>query len=240
MNKGMKNEEWYSMFMQLLGSEVDIQIVYPKYINIYNQSTKLIANFRKFSSMDHFLLKAFPELDKAMREIRFFCDEFESFLGKQITCDEMDAEGAQDNSYLKLKRSNYIKNLIILTKNIQEHKRYIEDEDKIDNNLAYCERFIKIYPGIEMTLLPFSSFELKGIWGEANMSDRIKQFILICLNRFYRKAKKIVDLTLSADVNVKGFSGAVASRLDMARKQIRGCDKAFNKISNSLSFISNS
>ena len=31
----------------------------------------------------------------------------------------MDAEGAQDNSYLKLKRSNYIKNLIILTKNIQ-------------------------------------------------------------------------------------------------------------------------
>ena len=237
--KGMKNEEWYGMFMQLLGDEVDVNIVYPKYVDIYHYINKLLKNLSKFSKEDTFLLKVFPDLDKSLKEIRYFIIEFRQHLGKCVTKEEMVKEGGRDNSYLKLKNSDYIKNIIILMRNLKQYKDFIENDVLIKQDLKYCERFIQVFPGIELVLFPFSSFELKHLWEDRIITNKIKEYILICLGKFYIFCKKIVDLTLSADVDVKGFSGAVGKQLDLARKQIRGCDKAFYEIKNSLNMLEN-
>ncbi len=237
--KGMKNEEWYGMFMQLLGDEVDIDIVYPKYVNIYQTISKLLKNLSKFSDDETFLLKMFPDLDKSLKEIRYFVIEFRQFLGEFVTKEKMLEEGNRDNSYLQLKKSDYVKNIIILMRNLKQYKDFIENDALIKKDLKYCERFIQVFPGIELVLFPFSSFELKHLWEDKVITDKIKIYILICLGKFYIQCKKIVDLTLSADVDVKGFSGAVGKQLDIARKQIRGCDKAFYEIKNSLNMLEN-
>ena len=237
--KNMDKEEWYSMFMQMMGSEVDINIIYPKYITIWNDCHNLIKNFLKFSSKDNILLELFPELEKSMKEIRFFCDQFKKELGNKKSYDDMAKEGNKENSYIYLKNSNYIKNLIITRKNLKEHEQYIISEQEIRSNIIKCERFIYEYPGTELTIFPFSSFELKNIWDEPRMkkNKNIKIYVLICLSIFYRKIKKITQLILSADIDVKGFSGAVGNQLIAARKQIRGCNRAFDKIEKSIDLL---
>jgi len=239
MPKNIDKEEWYTMFMQMMGSEVDIDIIYPKYKIIWKDCQSVIKNMLKFASPTNFLLKLFPELEKGMKEITFFCNQFRDELGEFKSHEEMVKEGTKDNSYITLKNSKYIKNLIITRRNLQDHDQYIKSEDQIKENIAYCERFIYDYPGPELTIFPFSSFELKNIWDEPRMKEhpQVKTYILTCLTIFNDKIKKIVKLTLSADVDVKGFSGAVSSQLTAARKQIRYCDKAFDKIEQSIDLL---
>ena len=237
--KNINKEEWYTMFMQMMGSEVDINVIYPKYIVIWSDCQSLIKNMLKFADADNILLKQFPELKKAMKEIRYFCNQFRDALGTRRSYEDMIEEGNKNNSYITLKNSDYIKNLIITRRNLQEHEKYIQSANDIRDNLFQCERFIYEYPGPELTVFPFSSFELKNIWDEPRMKEfeNIKVYILICISVFYSKIKKIVKLILSADVDVKGFSGAVGQQLVAARKQIRGCNRAFDKIEQSIDLL---
>ena len=237
--KNINKEEWYTMFMQMMGSEVDINIIHPKYLVIWDECQSLIKNMLKFADTDSILSKQFPELKKAMKEIRYFCNQFKDALGTRKSYDDMMKEGNKNNSYVTLKNSDYMKNLIITRRNLQEHQKYIQSAKDITTNLFLCERFIYEYPGPELTLFPFSSFELKNIWDEPRMKEfkNIKEYILICLCVFYSKIKKIVKLVLSADVDVKGFSNAVGQQLIAARKQIRGCNRAFDKIEQSIDLL---
>ncbi len=241
--KGVKDSDWYSMFMQIMGTEVNMDIVYPKYIDMYEHLSRLFIIFSQFSSENGILIKVFPDLDQSLKEIRYFISEFRLLLGVRISFEQMKAEDSDKNSYKKLKESNYLKNLILLVKNLKQYNNCLEcsTEEKypgyVDKNLNKCEEFILLSPGVELVLFPFSSFELKHIWSDSNITDKIKGYILTCLNLIYIQSKKIVDLSFTADVNVKGFSGAVGDQLNVARKQIRGCDGAFNKIYGSLNML---
>jgi len=226
------------MFNQMIGTEMpDYNIILPKYNKLKLNIISIIKILQ--SSVDDIIRKCVinnPAENKA-------CDEIDTFVNKlnDIKFIQTDDESDENDEYKKilcdhykeLKNKEEIKQCILTCNNI------IQYNDKL-NGKSKSINFIKRIPGNVYKPFSFSSLNIKNIITNKSQNDKkICMYIFTVLKIVLNITKDIYNIITSPDVDIKEFSHIIISSISHVKKIIPRCDKAFNKIENSVGMLEN-
>jgi hypothetical protein len=230
------------LFGQMTGmQDAEPEVIISKLVKIYN----IILKYNKLYNI---LLK-FDEFKELFSEYATWFDEISNFLKELLSSTDVDiteeytTESAgmlkyknMDSKelnvfYKKFKDNRNIKKIIITGSNLSIYKKYIVDKNKLS------DAFIKREPGISLTPLAFTLFDLKLIWNSGKMSDQAKQFVLSIISHTYNLGIEIYEIITSPDVDIKKFSKILINSITKMKKQIPRCDAAFAVIEKSVSLL---
>lgn len=147
-------------------------------------------------------------------------------------------------TYKKLKDCSTIDNIVIAARDLRSHletdksinKKQIHD---LEDKESLSDSFIKKYDGDFLQLIPsICILDFKQMWLHDDCNDLLKNRIKYTLHLFLKKAMTIVQHIMSPDIDVSKFSEILVSNIDELRKHIPRCDKAFNKIKQSVGLLS--
>jgi hypothetical protein len=230
---GGNGDEINALFSQLLGNEdsLDPIVITDKYIKLKQEVKTINELLNRFNiTILEKLIKNNSSLEGNKKDIEFFINnsnkEFElsSFTMKEIV-----------PKYLKIKQSNTINNILILCKNLIQYKSYISDKDKLSDRFIYNE------PGDELLLFPFTDLNFKFLFRHPDFNTeenkKLKPYTMLTLCLLYKVSYSIYEIVTSPDINIQQFSEVIIQSISEAKKSIPRCEKAFNKISNSLDML---
>jgi len=246
VKKTIKDQGITEMFNQMLGTgTLNMNICYPKYENIKNyiiKITDLIEMFVKIKflesyddvknnkvEIEDFIKKARKEVDTIF-DINLKDYEWNLNLVDEKVKDEF-AE-----KYEKMKTSEVLKIYITMCNKLVMHKKYLKDFEKINY------KFILNMPGIEFCPLPFTKLNFKYMVDNmhtiGNKDQEIK-FILMWLHKLMELSYRLYQNYSKPDVDVNEFVEVIMSNIDMVKKHIPRCEKAFKEIQNSVKLLQN-
>jgi hypothetical protein len=264
MDTGDLNE----MFNQMIGnSKGEPKIIMEKYYKLIEKVKYFNTILQKFSNVDSFLIKSFPEIKNNMQEIRNFVEKCKNVIPNtnldEISPDEATLETdslevrwqKQTNydekvstilfeKYNKFKESDEIKFIIITGSNLKKHRLYLSDVENLN-----C-KFIKDYIGVDMMLFPFSNLNFKFIYLQENMqtskinvkdsdSYNINNYILKILHLLLKSSEEIYKILTSPNIDPKKFGKILIEALSKIKTQIPRCNEAFKIIENSIGLFEN-
>jgi hypothetical protein len=264
--EALQNSDIAGMFNKMTGrGDIDPKIALPKYeemldnLHAINRVLSSLARVEdKENNIQASLLRnRLPESIRSLDEILKFnktivetieqCrkKEKEPFDGESDFKDKFMKEKGNKNKaataddilaarkgliYKELKYSSIADSIIMLCKQLHKFRKDIGNKEKLSGS------FVIKTPGPELKIFPFSSFDLKNVWGHAHMDDNIKNYILRSIHIIYKNSHNIYKIRTSPDVDVKQFSGIIKSAIEQIRNhpEVRGCGGAFNKILSSM------
>jgi hypothetical protein len=144
--------------------------------------------------------------------------------------------------WLKLKDSPVVKEIIMSARNFKNalmmekqragtQKHDLEDKDHLSSS------FIMKSDGDFMILFNFTSLDFKQLYYHEFMNNNLSKYILFVLHLIHKKIMIIVKEITSPDIDVDKFSQLLVKNIDEIRKHIPRCDKAFDKIKQSVSLL---
>lgn len=146
-------------------------------------------------------------------------------------------------TYKSLKDSSVIDRIIVAVRDLRKcveesktrHKQQIHDiEDKEKLRDAFIQHhdddFLQIMPSI-------FAMDFKQLWIHPSMTYDLKKRIVHSLHLILKRGNDIVYNIMSPDIDVERFSEILISNIDKVRKHIPRCDKAFNKIKQSVQLL---
>jgi hypothetical protein len=144
--------------------------------------------------------------------------------------------------YIRLKDSQIIKEIIITTRNLKnilsmEKQRSLSQVHDLEQRASLSSNFILKADGDFIVLLSFSSLDFKQIYLHTLMTEEYSNYILFVLFLLYKKFLIIVKELVSPDIDVNKFSEILIDNIEEIRKHIPRCDKAFNKIRQSVDLL---
>lgn len=193
------------------------------------------------------LTKDYNDIDIFINELNDFINNemvFEYTLDdmrkKNITLNDIMHEKAYDDEkaklltdyYKKIKSSDFINVAIELLKNMQPHKKYINDDD-----VNEC-KWLETLPGHTYEIFPFSSLNIKFVY-MINFNDNDdtyhkKKFIANLLNKIYKCCVNVHNLITDVDFDISKFTDIILNNIDLLKKELPRCDDAFDVISQAL------
>ena len=127
-----------------------------------------------------------------------------------------------------------IKNALMLEKERSASQKHnLEDKDQLSNN------FIVKADGDFLKLFNFSCLDFKQLYYHELMTPELSQYLLKVLYLVYSRSVNIVREITSPDIDVEKFSELLVRNIDEIRKHIPRCDKAFDKIKQSVELLKN-
>ncbi len=229
-----------TMFEQMTGiTDASADVIIPKILKIKNNIIKYHKVFNILLNLTD-LKEKLNEYNEWFEDIRIFLETLlnETDTDLKISYDHEDiiqilklkemSESELNKIYKSLKENKYLKEIIITCSNLAPFKKYIDDKNNIDG------RFILREPGLTMRPLSFSKVDLKILWSMPEVGDKEKKFIMTILHHSYKIGWDIYGIISSPDVDIKEFSEILVESITKLRKQIPGCDKAFDVIENSV------
>lgn len=259
--KTMKDPELIDMFNKMTGTSTpDPEIVAPKYdelVKKINGLLKLLSLFPKSPCRRIFkkYQKGFREIEEFIKTSQMALEEF--ILPSQIVeTSKQEIEEAKNDpqkmmelltketgikynvetlleTYKKLKESELVKSFLIIARNLHRYAKYIGDK----NNLS--ETFMTKQDGFDYKLFDFSCLDFKVLYISDLADNNIKNYILSWLHLVYKNSYEIYKLITSPDIDVERFSELIVNNISAVRKQIPRCDKAFDKIVESVGLLKN-
>lgn len=216
------------MFNQMTGcSNAEPEIIIPKYSDI-------LDNLKKYVKIYQTLIN-FSEVKNIINieEFEKFIQSIKDIIDKYTLTDEIKTNSNKLNeSYKELKKENIIQMIIVTSGNLNRYKVNLEDK----NNLK--DDFIKRDPGLSLCPLKFSSLDLKILW-TTDISNMAKTFVLSILSHSLTLGVIIYNLISSPDIDIKEFSRVLLDSIEIMKKQVPRCDKAFNIIADSVNLLEN-
>jgi|ERR1700678_2335089 len=258
--KTMKDPELIDMFNKMIGtSEPDPYIVIPKYENILKNSNETICILESFINSP--CIKSLNSFNKGINEISEFVNnskiQLETFKNDEILTND-DLKSISNipinfkhklsklgEYYGKLKDCSLVNELIMVARNLKNvlllektqsksSTHNLEDKDKLSPN------FILNSDGDFLILFNFSSLDFKQLYYYCDSQDNTNNnYILFVLHLIYKKIINIVKDVTSPDINVDKFSELLTNNIDNIRKHIPRCDRAFDKIKQSVGLLKN-
>jgi hypothetical protein len=146
-------------------------------------------------------------------------------------------------AYGGLKECRPIQEAIMMTRNIKdvlmmEKERRKTQKHDLEERDALSLLFITKCEGDSLTLFQFSSLDFKQItYNEDFFTPDLKKYVLLFLHLLYKKGLEIVRLITAPDIDVDKFSEVLVRNIGEVRKRIPRCDKAFDKIANSVNLL---
>lgn len=247
----INNKDVMNMFHGILGTgeetDLNITIVYPKYLNIIKQCDKylrLLEAFRNSAIMKHFpaenehlsgYITSLRDQEKTIRDVPDFNSLHPSETEDQkidynsITKEEYEAFA---KVYREIKESNIINTIIVSCNNLMPYKKSLLDKTKLK------DRFIMKSSGLSFAPLPgLPALNIKHIYISDMITATDKQFILMFLHKLLSISHDMYEVMTSPDIDVDEFVDVIINSLDDVKKQIPRCDEAFKKIRESVGLL---
>lgn len=240
---GVNTEDLSDLFNQMLGaSNPSIHISYPRYCRIKEIISKLMQIINVFNkspfmrAYDDFKLyqteiEAFDSRAK-VDFIKYFSYDFSAY---ELNLNAIPAEelAAFTNTYLELKKSDFINTFIVLCDKLYVFKRYLSDINNLDG------KFINALGGCEYCPFPFSTFNLKLVYNVDGINELSRTFILNVLHKLYKFSYDLYTEITSPDINVEDIAEIIISNLDQVKRipELNRCRKAFDKIKNAIDLL---
>lgn len=131
------------------------------------------------------------------------------------------------NTFIKSKLLNIIE---LTCMNLSNDKFYLNN---IEENINYIFKI----PGIYYNPLQFfnNTFNLKKLW--LDKKDSEKKLVLYGIKNVYEACDQIVGITKKPNISINKFSEIIKHQIGRMKKQVRGCDGAFNVLLGSLGLL---
>jgi len=174
-----------------------------------------------------------------LHEINSNPEKLQAFL--KNTGSKYKIQGLGDK-YSKLKNSQIIKEMIMTARNLKNVLIAEKESTKsklhdLEDKNALKANFILNCSGDYLTLFNFTSLDFKQVWYSDLIDSRGKDYILHVLHYIYIRVIAIVRDITDPDIDVDKFSEVIMKNIDELRKCIPRCDKAFDKIANSVGLL---
>lgn len=220
LKKQIKDQNLIDMFNQMVGGEGDPQIVIIKKERINGclaMVSKILASF------------ADGPFGKALPEYKEWCTEFKAFgdrVGKLVETKDT----KEPVPYATIKEHNDVKHVILVCKEIAVYEHYLKESKLSD-------KWITSHPGLVFQPFAFTAFDIKHVWNNSNVTDKIKKYCLTTISVLYAKCHEVYEIVTSPDINIKQFSVTIVESLLRAQKdpKLSRCKDAFKKITESVS-----
>jgi len=264
--KTMKDPELIEMFNQMMGaSEPDPQIVIPKYegllgvckdfvnllirfvkspVNQIPENAEALGDIVKFikaaqESIASLTLAEKPNkimMQHGLDNINKNPELMEKYL--QNVADRYDIVEL-GKYYMNLKDSIVVKEMLMTAKNIRvllrnEKERTHSKTDDLESSIP-SEKFIVRAEGISVELFNFTRMNFKMLL--SSVDEKMRNYILIFLQMVYKKCTEGYKISTSPDIDVSKFSEVLVRSINDIRKHIPRCDKAFDKIEESVKLL---
>ena len=241
--------ELNEIFNQLLniGDNVNVNICYPKYLNIENIVKKYLQllKFLMKNSIDIY----YPKFSQAKDDLSEYITNKEGKMAElfkikfpreifdySILPEEQVKEFAK--VYKQMKEDNILKDLFRICENLTSHKNHIDVEEV---RIGYFHDMIS-----EFTFLPFLSLDFRdmvlyldsvqkdfGDRGHSEEAQRVAcvlEIILLFIKKIYLLSKELVDEYTAPDVNIDELIEHIINSIDKIKKYVPRCGKAFSRL----------
>lgn len=240
VKKAVKNKDINSMFNDILGEGVvPPHIALSKYEKLRTNTERLIAMLESFSRGN--FAKTYPDYDVPMAEILVFCKHSKDEMLKNFVdppfseVQLMIPNGVEpkvaidfSNTYKKCKEMDIVKVAIKTCNALITFKSSLSKKD---------EHFIRSMPGAVFAPLPFSSFNIKEAFIRPDMTEHFRSYILVLLSMVFEHCYNIFQVYTSCDWDPELFKSVMQQNLGLVKKQIPRCERAFQKIEDSLDLL---
>ena len=144
--------------------------------------------------------------------------------------------------YRKLKQCSVVQEIIMIARRLKtaltlEQKRTAAKTHNLEDKKILTDGFIMNSDGDYLTLFNFTSLDFKQMFCSDLMVDEYRKYVLLVLHLIHVRAMAVVKDVTSPDVDVDKFSEVCVGNIDNMRKLIPRCDKAFDKIVNSVGML---
>lgn len=220
----------------------------PVYKAFVQQFPRAFEEIEKFIQMGEIDLKAAvvekndgtmrgAALNKINRDPRLL---EQALMGMSL---EYKTEGLGDK-YKKFRDSYVLKEFIMTARNVRrelamEKERRKADKHDLEDQAGLSNSFIQNADGDFLRLFSFSVLDFKLLYCSDIMNKELDKYILLSLHLLYRKLSIIVAEINKPDIDVGKFATILVDHIDSLRKQIPGCDLAFDKIKQSVDLLKN-
>lgn len=145
-------------------------------------------------------------------------------------------------SYNNLKDSIFVKEAIMIARNLKnvlmmEKERSGSEFHDLENPESLKNNFILKADGDFLKLFNFTNLDFKQLMYHELMNPELNEYLLKFLHLLYIRCINIVKEITSPDIDVEKFSELLVKNIDEIRRQIPRCDKAFNKIKESVELL---
>lgn len=169
------------------------------------------------------------DIKKHKNEIEDFKKNIDFNLNKKIEFNRKEII----EKYTIFKNSEMFKDCIIAYKKLLQYEKYININD-IKN---ISNKFITNETGYEIIIFPFFTVNFKQLHDFCSLDENSKTYILIFLQMSFKFLSNIYEIAMKPDIDPENSIDTIIDMIKLAKREIRGCDAAFNKIINSVSIL---
>lgn len=243
--EALKSQNVIDQFVRMVGikqNKISIIMSYPKYLEYKKAITKILTVLKIM--VDNIILEPYPDyksnllifLSKVNLE-KIFYFKTDIFSDMEIACGHADYSklipsdlDAFYKCYGELIESNLIKFIIVMYKYLIPHKEHIV------NAQALSDKFLLSF-GNMFKPLPNVDINFKEIYMNANKSGR--ELVLNILNKLFVNGNAVYELYTSPNYDMEDIVEFMTKNIEMIRKQIPRCDRAFDEILKSVHLLKN-
>lgn len=253
MNDKSLNEQ----FAQMLGGGdiVDMNIIYPKYRDLYISCKNILnafAHFHRDMIGGHAEIKKSEYYVEMGEFVKSLIGEFKNtftfkLLEEKIDCmfDHMSNDEKKEfgKVYKMSKESALIKKCIVFCKNITKYKKYLfNNADHTSESSSFVRNGSFI---TTMTILKVTPFEpslkidFRYLCIKYSLNNEMKKLIADLMADVYCAGHSIYKIIISPDIDVDAFVDKLMSQITAIKKEIPRCSGAFSRIEKATSMLKN-
>jgi hypothetical protein len=226
-----------ALFNQMIGVG-NMEITYPKYLNIRNTCASMLKVFAMLADSPFFKLN--PGLATQRDEINQFCATSALAMKKVFSTEyadisslSNDEQQAFNDTFMKMRKSAVVKSMMSIYSKLTQYKKHYS---KLD---ALSYKFIIQMAGVEWKPFPFTSLDLKQLFSMPNISENTIYFFMTVLYKTHAIGEQLFQLLSSPDIDIDKFVDVIMSNIEEIQKrpELHRCSKAFKKIKESVQLL---
>ena len=150
--------------------------------------------------------------------------------------------GGLQEKWKELKDCSVVQNFILIARNLKtllkdEKLRSKSTTHNLEDKKNLSLNFIKNSVGDYLHIFEFSSLDFKQVTLSDKMNPDLEQYLALFLHLLYKDTLVIVETISMPDINIDEFTELLSSKIDGCRKMVPRCDRAFNKIGESIDML---
>lgn len=245
VDKSLMSDDMSHMFKQMMGEETpDFSIIKPKYERLLVVMSNIYTLLLKFTSL---IEKRIPEYANNYKEMNDYANTLKELCKNYeippMPMFEVNQESAikeyidvVSKKYLALKNDKFVKNLVIVCKDLSAYSKFIKNTDKLSAQFIHDSPEPDMCILKKITQLPFKQLYLSE---KLIKVPGAQSYILTFLHMFLKETQQVFEMLSSPDIDIDKFVIIVSNGLDKMKShpELRGCTDAFEKIRKSTSML---
>lgn len=256
LSNSLNDGDLLNAFSGILNSGVngemsDLNIIYPKYIEMKTQTKiiicriadfydKILKGKQHFNEQTKMFIPFYNSLKNNYRDIFNLTELPSTQLIPDYSVLSKEENIKFSDGYKKIKDCDLIKTIVILCANIKKIHKYLfpEEYHNHDSDQPVPEiniNFILRIPTLTYTpFAPYCDLDFKSLYSSRNLSNDDKKECCDLLKFIYSNSYILYKVVISPDIDVDEFIYVMKIHINSVKTQIPRCEKAFSKIENSM------